>query len=64
MLTTDAFWGVLWVQRVHGFAARGILLMVLFHVIGVLVASVRHRENLPLAMLNGHKRGPGPIDVV
>ncbi|MDR3371904.1 cytochrome b/b6 domain-containing protein [Rhodoferax sp.] len=64
MLTTDAFWGVLWVQEVHGFAARGILLMVLFHVIGVLVASVRHRENLALAMFSGHKRRPGPVDVV
>ena len=63
MLTTDAFWGVLWVQKVHGFAAKSILLMVLFHVIGVLVASIRHRENLALAMLSGHKRRPGPIDV-
>jgi cytochrome b len=47
----------------HGYAARGILFMALVHVIGVLVASVRHRENLALAMLSGHKRHPSPTDV-
>lgn len=63
MMTTDAFWGVSWVQKLHDFAAKGILLMVLIHVIGVVVASVRHRENLPLAMLSGRKRRSGPMDI-
>jgi len=63
MLTTDAFWGVLWVQMMHRFAARAILFLVLFHIVGVLLASIRHRENLALGMLSGHKRLPGPVDV-
>ena len=63
LLTTDAFWGSLAVQRVHSILADGVLLLVLAHLGGVALASVRHRENLVRAMVLGDKRAAGPGDV-
>ena len=63
MLTTDAFWGSLAVQRVHSILAQGVLLLVLAHLGGVALASVRHRENLVRAMVIGDKRAAAPGDV-
>ncbi len=56
MLTTDAFWGVEWLQRLHNVLAHGILVLVLLHLAGVTLASFRHRENLVGAMIFGQKR--------
>lgn len=63
MLTTDALWGVAWAQHLHSVVVHGLLALVLFHLLGVVVASVRHRENLPWAMLTGDKRAPEAGDV-
>jgi cytochrome b len=63
MLTTDAFWGSVTVQRLHSVLAHGVLLLVLAHLGGVAFASLRHRENLARAMVIGDKRAPGPGDV-
>jgi cytochrome b len=56
LLTTDAFWGVAWMQHLHHWLAHGLLLLVLFHLAGVILASYRHRENLVAAMISGRKR--------
>jgi cytochrome b len=56
LLTTDAFWGVVWMQHVHHYLAHGLLLLVSFHLAGVVLASYRHRENLVRAMISGRKR--------
>ena len=60
--TTDAFWGVEWVEEVHSALAKLILLLIGFHLIGVVVASIRHRENLPAAMVTGRKRAASGSD--
>lgn len=61
--TTDAFFGVEWIEWAHGVVAKGILLLIALHVLGVVAASWRHRENLPLAMVTGRKRLPEGDDV-
>ncbi|MER8747896.1 cytochrome b/b6 domain-containing protein [Mesorhizobium sp. M1050] len=63
MQTTDAWWGVAWVEDTHKILGNGILVLVGLHVGGVLLASVRHHENLVRAMLTGRKRAPSPQDV-
>ena len=63
MMTTDQFWGVEWVTKAHDWIAHGLLLLVLVHLAGVLLASVRHRENLVGSMVTGRKRSPEAGDV-
>lgn len=63
LMTTDAYFGVAWVEMAHGLAAHGLLLLVLLHICGVALASFRHRENLVLAMITGRKRKPEQADI-
>ncbi len=63
MYTTDAYWGVEWVEETHEALANLMLAMVLVHLGGVALASLRHKENLVRAMIVGRKRAPGTTDV-
>jgi cytochrome b len=56
MMTTDAFWGVAWVQDIHEAAVSLTLGLIVLHVLGVIVASYEHGENLIRAMITGRKR--------
>lgn len=62
LLTTDAYWGVKWMQKLHDLIAHILLALVGLHLAGVVLASVRHRENLVAAMIGGRKRAPKPSD--
>ncbi|PZX16986.1 cytochrome b [Palleronia aestuarii] len=57
--TTDMFWGSSAMESIHESAAIFILVLALFHVAGVLLGSLRHRENLVGAMIHGCKRVDG-----
>lgn len=63
LYTTDAYWGVEWVEDLHEALAIFLLMLVALHVGGVVVASWRHRENLVAAMIHGRKRPPENNDV-
>ena len=63
LLTTDAFWGVSWMQHLHDWSAHGLILLVGLHLAGVALASFRHRENLVRAMIVGRKRAAGGKDI-
>lgn len=56
MMTTDAYWGIEWVEDTHKVLVYSTLGLIALHVIGVVLASVEHRENLPRAMVTGWKR--------
>jgi cytochrome b len=64
LLTTDALWGSAVLQHVHSLLAHGVLALVVVHLAGVALASLRHHENLARAMVVGVKRAAGPGDVV
>ena len=56
MMTTDAFWGVKWVDNLHAAASTTALVFVGLHIGGVIFASIEHGENLMRAMITGSKR--------
>lgn len=56
MMTTDAFWGVEWVEEAHESAVYATLGLIALHVGGVVLASLEHGENLVKAMFTGRKR--------
>lgn len=56
MMTTDMFWGVSWVEDLHEVLSTLALVLVGLHVVGVVVASFEHRENLVRSMFTGRKR--------
>ncbi len=56
LTTTDAFWGVVWLEDLHATAANFTVVLVFAHVAGVVFSSLAHRENLVLAMITGRKR--------
>ena len=63
LYTTDRFWGVAWVEESHAALTYLLLALAAIHVTGVIVESLRHRENLVAAMVHGNKRDAGPEDV-
>ena len=58
MMTTDRYFGIDWVESFHFISVHALLLMVGIHLLGVVLASLRHRENLVRAMISGFKRAP------
>lgn len=56
LMTLDRFWGVKWIEVIHEIAAYGALALIALHVLGVILASIEHRENLIKSMLTGRKR--------
>lgn len=61
--TTDAFWGSDLMEGLHETMATLILVLVGLHVGGVLLACVRHGENLVSAMLDGRKAPLGADEI-
>ena len=63
LYTTDAFWGSEAVEVAHRALAWTLLALVALHIGGVIFTSLRHRENLVAAMLDGRKRAPAETDI-
>jgi cytochrome b len=58
MMTTDAFWGVDWVEELHELLANYALFCVGLHIAGVLLETKRSEVNLIKAMVTGRKEIP------
>ena len=56
LCTTYWFFGSDFMEETHEILANLMLGLVALHVLGVIHASWRHRENLVLSMLTGRKR--------
>lgn len=56
LMTTDAFWGSEDLEEVHEVIANGTLVLIALHVLGVIIASLEHGENLVKSMVTGVKR--------
>ncbi len=58
MMQTNRFFGIDWVEQVHSVAADSLLVLVPLHVLGALLSSWLHQENLIRAMFSGQKLAP------
>ena len=56
LYTTDALWGLAWVERIHVFFAYLLLVLAALHIVGVVFTSFRQRENLIASMVHGRKQ--------
>jgi cytochrome b len=63
LYVTDAYWGDERVEDLHEALAIALLALAALHVLGVVAASLRHRENLVASMIHGRKRAPADDDV-
>ena len=61
--TFFASWHGEWLEELHEVIANFCVLLILLHIFGVLISSIKHRENLIRSMLTGIKsRRPGDIE--
>jgi cytochrome b len=56
MMTSNAYWGVEWVDKLHATASTFALILIALHIGGVIFAGIEHGENLVRAMITGRKR--------
>lgn len=56
LYTTDRFWGMKWLEELHEASGELIIPLLLLHVAGVVFTSIRQRENLVRAMVDGRKQ--------
>ncbi|MES2400763.1 MAG: cytochrome b/b6 domain-containing protein [Pseudomonadota bacterium] len=63
LYTTDYFWGTAWLDQLHAALAWVLLVLIAGHLGGVIVTSLRHRENLASAMFSGRKQAKAPGDI-
>ena len=66
MQLTPRFFGVPWVEDLHHYAANTLVVLIPLHVLGVIVSSWMHQENLVGAMITGSKPAyePEPVSAV
>jgi cytochrome b len=58
LMTTNAFWGVEWVEEVHEAAVSWAEISIVAHIAAVIFESRRTGVNLPRAMVTGYKDLP------
>ena len=52
-----------WQEELHEVAANSLMLVMAVHVLGVVLSSKQHKENLVRAMLTGFKSGPSAMGI-
>jgi cytochrome b len=60
MMGMDRYFGQDWVENTHKMLVNGLIVLVILHLCGVAIASLRHRENLVVAMVTGLKEAHDP----
>lgn len=56
-LPTAIYFGVDWVEDAHKLLVNGLLVLIVWHLAGVVFSSLRHKENPVASMITGEKDG-------
>lgn len=56
IMSTDLFWGSEFAEETHEFLAGSLLACAGLHAAAAIIDSLRHQENLIMAMIHGYKR--------
>ncbi len=56
LFTTDRFWGLEWLEELHGGLGHAFIPLVALHVVGAVLGSWKQGENLVAAMVHGRQR--------
>jgi cytochrome b len=56
LMTTSSGWGSEVLEGVHALLANGTIVLIALHLVGNLLSSLLHRENLTMSMITGLKR--------
>ena len=56
MMGLDRYWGEEWVEELHEIVVNITLFLIALHLGGVIYSSLKHKENLVLAMISGWKK--------
>ncbi len=56
--------GAHWVEEAHEVSTFIFVIAITVHVLGVIIESIKHKENLTKAMINGYKKSPSKEDIV
>ncbi len=56
MMGLDAFWGSDWLEETHEYFSLALEFLIIFHLVGILIDSIKYKRRTWLAMITGKRK--------